>query len=172
MQFRVGGPPASDTALMPTDGQELRPLPDWTASLPSGLTPPPDKTWTITIGGKTLRPTWLINGRTFNPAHVEHQAPLSTPEHPFEIWKIRNKTAMAHVFHMHSTDFLLLSRNGKAPPPWEDCLKESFFIKPNETIYIAGHFADTFATGKYVVHCHMLDHEDHGLMSQFEVVSA
>ena len=34
---------------------------------------------------------------------------------------------------------------------------------------VAGHFSDY--TGKYVIHCHMLDHEDHGLMSQFEVVA-
>ena len=33
---------------------------------------------------------------------------------------------------------------------------------------VAGHFSDY--TGKYAIHCHMLDHEDHGLMGQFEVV--
>ena len=38
----------------------------------------------------------------------------------------------------------------------------------DDEIVVAGHFSDY--TGKYVVHCHMLDHEDHGLMSQFEVV--
>jgi spore coat protein A, manganese oxidase len=165
MQFRVGSA-QSDSSLMPSDGQDLRPLPDWVASLPGGLTPRPDKAWKITIGGG-LNPRWLINGRTFNPAHVEHQVTLGSTE----VWKIHNKTSMAHVFHIHSTDWYLLSRNGHRPPPWEDCLKESFFMKPNETIYIAGHFADSFATGKYVVHCHMLDHEDHGLMSQFKVVT-
>jgi spore coat protein A, manganese oxidase len=51
---------------------------------------------------------------------------------------------------------------------WEDCLKETFFLNPHETILLAGHFSDF--TGKFVIHCHMLDHEDHGLMTQFEVV--
>ncbi len=166
MQFHVGAA-EPDSTRMPNDGDPLRPLPGWTSSLPPGPTPNPNKTWTISIGGGRLTPTWLINGKTFNPARVEHQATLGTTE----IWKIHNKTSMAHVFHIHSTDWYLISRNGSPPPPWEDCLKESFFMKPNETIYVAGHFSDSFATGKYVVHCHMLDHEDHGLMSQFEIVS-
>ena len=72
------------------------------------------------------------------------------------------------MMHLHHTDWYLLARNGKPPPPWEDCLKETFFLYPGERILLAGHFSDY--TGKFVVHCHMLDHEDHGLMSQFEVV--
>jgi FtsP/CotA-like multicopper oxidase with cupredoxin domain len=62
----------------------------------------------------------------------------------------------------------MLSRNGQSPPPWEDCLKESFFLDPGDTIRVAAHFTDF--TGKYVIHCHMLDHEDHGLMAQFKIV--
>ena len=45
----------------------------------------------------------------------------------------------------------------------------SRFLDPGERVVVAGHFSDF--TGKYVIHCHMLDHEDHGLMSQFEVVA-
>jgi hypothetical protein len=71
---------------------------------------------------------------------------------------------------MHSTDWYMLSRNGLPPKPWEDCLKESFFINPGDTIHVAAHFSDH--TGKFVIHCHMLDHEDHGLMDQFEIVSS
>ena len=72
------------------------------------------------------------------------------------------------MMHIHHTDWYLLSRDGKPPPPWEDCLKETFFVYPGERIVVAGHFSDY--TGKFVIHCHMLDHEDHGLMTQFEVV--
>ena len=70
--------------------------------------------------------------------------------------------------HIHHNDWYLLSRDGRPPPPWEDCLKETFFVFPGERIRVAGRFADH--PGKFVVHCHMFDHEDHGLMSQFEVV--
>jgi FtsP/CotA-like multicopper oxidase with cupredoxin domain len=159
MQFRVGATEPDSTSIP----NSLRPLPAWTQGL--GVGSPVDKTWKITIGGNSLRPTWLLNGKTFNPARVDHRPHLDTTE----VWSVVNKTAMAHVIHMHSTDWYLLSRNGKAPPPWEDCLKESFFIKPQEKIHVAAHFSDF--TGKYVIHCHMLDHEDHGLMGQFEIVS-
>jgi FtsP/CotA-like multicopper oxidase with cupredoxin domain len=60
------------------------------------------------------------------------------------------------------------SRNGNPPAPWEDCLKDTFLLDPGERIVISGRMSDYL--GKFVVHCHMLDHEDHGLMSQFEVV--
>ena len=73
------------------------------------------------------------------------------------------------MIHIHHTDWYMLARNGKPPKPWEDCLKETFLVDPKETILVAGHFADF--TGKYVIHCHMLDHEDHGLMAQFQVVA-
>jgi FtsP/CotA-like multicopper oxidase with cupredoxin domain len=67
---------------------------------------------------------------------------------------------------------MLERRNGsdppEPPPPEQDCLKETFLLDPFDSILIAGKLSDY--TGKFVLHCHMLDHEDHGLMSQFEVV--
>jgi spore coat protein A, manganese oxidase len=158
MQFRVDGRRLPDHTRVP---RKLRPLPGWTRH----VSHEPDHTWTISIGG-LFKPTWLINGRTFNPAHAEVFPRLGTTE----TWEIVNRTNVAHMMHLHHTDWYLLARDGKPPPPWEDCLKETFFLYPGERILLAGHFADY--TGKFVVHCHMLDHEDHGLMSQFEVVKS
>jgi len=156
MQFRVGSPRLPDRTRVP---RKLRPLPGWTKHVSST----PDRTWEISIGG-LFKTTWLINGRTFNPARADARPKLGTTE----TWEIVNRTNVAHVMHMHLTDWYLLSRNGKPPPPWEDCLKESFFVYPRERILLAGHFADY--TGKFLIHCHMIDHEDHGLMTQYEVV--
>jgi FtsP/CotA-like multicopper oxidase with cupredoxin domain len=156
MQFRVDSGRRPDRTRVP---RELRPLPAWTKRAAKQ----PDRTWEISIGG-LFKPVWLINGRTFNPARADAKPKLGS----VETWEIVNRTNVAHMMHMHLTDWYLLSRNGKPPPPWEDCLKETFFIYPNERILVAGHFVDH--TGKFVIHCHMLDHEDHGLMSQFEVV--
>jgi spore coat protein A, manganese oxidase len=158
MQFRVGSRGVPDRSRVP---RSLRPLPAWTKQV--SMTP--DRTWTISIGG-LFRPTWLINGRTFNPARADAFPVLGTTE----TWEIVNRTGVAHLMHLHHTDWYLLARDGKKPPPWEDCLKETFFVYPGERILLAGHFADH--PGKFVIHCHMLDHEDHGLMSQFEVVRA
>jgi spore coat protein A len=157
MQFRVAGGRRPDRTRVP---RHLRPLPEWTRK----VSHKPDHTWTITIGG-FFKTTWRINGRTFNPAYADAHPRLGTTQ----TWEIHNKTSVAHVMHLHHTDWYLLARNGRKPPPWEDCLKETFFVYPNEKILVAGHFSDYI--GKFVVHCHMFDHEDHGLMSQFQVVA-
>jgi FtsP/CotA-like multicopper oxidase with cupredoxin domain len=156
MQFRVGSDRVTDPTRIP---RRLRPLPEWTRKASRR----PDHRWEITIGG-FFKTTWRINGRTFNPDYVETKPRLGS----VQTWELVNKTKVAHIMHLHHTDWYLLERNGKPPPPWEDCLKETFFLYPDERILVAGRFSDY--TGKFVVHCHMLDHEDHGLMSQFEVV--
>jgi spore coat protein A len=156
MQFRVGSRRLPDRTRVP---RKLRPLPQWTRH----VSHKPDHTWEISIGG-LFKTTWEINGRRFNPARADAHPRLGTTE----TWEIVNRTSVAHTMHVHLTDWYLLARNGKPPPPWEDCLKETFLLLPNERILVAGHFADY--TGKFVIHCHMLDHEDHGLMTQYEVV--
>jgi len=156
MQFRVGKP-MNDSTSVPA---ELRPLPGWVAEAP----PEPQHTWAIAIGGG-FTPNWTINDREFDPSFVERRPKLGT----VETWLLRNDTKVAHLMHPHHTAWYLLARNGKPPAPHEACLKDTFFMDPGEELLIAGRFSDHL--GKYVMHCHMLDHEDHGLMSQFETVS-
>ncbi len=156
MQFQVGGRVPDNTRVP----KRLRPLPGWAKRAKKREA---DHRWEITIGGG-FQTKWLINGKTFNPAHSDTFPQLGKTV----VWEITNKTAVSHMMHMHASDWYLLERDGKRPKPWEDCLKETFFLNPHETILVAGHFSDY--TGKYVIHCHMLDHEDHGLMAQFEVV--
>ncbi|MBW3653164.1 MAG: multicopper oxidase family protein [Actinobacteria bacterium] len=157
MQFRVGTRREPDRTAVP---RELRPLPAWVAEASTK----PSHVWRFTVGGG-LRPRWLINGRSFDPAYVEATARLGETV----TWELRNQTGVAHLIHLHHTDWYMLSRNGRRPPPWEACLKDTFFLDPGERVLVAGRVSDY--TGKYVVHCHMLDHEDHGLMSQFEVLA-
>jgi len=156
MEFRVGRTRQVDLTSIP---QALRPLPAWVAEAPSE----PSHVWRFTVSSGFI-PRWLVNGRTFDPAFAERTVELGETV----TWELRNDTAVAHLIHLHHTDWYMLSRNGKKPPPWERCLKETFFLDPDDRVVIAGRMSDY--VGKYVVHCHMLDHEDHGLMSQFEVV--
>ncbi len=160
MQFRVDPARVADRTRVP---RRLRPLPGWTAAAERRRGGKPDHRWEITIGG-LFKTTWLINGKTYNPARADAFPKLGTTE----VWEIHNRTSVAHVMHLHHTDWYLLSRDGKRPPPWESCLKDTFFVYPDEKIVLAGHFSDY--TGKFIIHCHMLDHEDHGLMSQFQVI--
>ena len=154
-QFRVDSARVHDGSRVPA---RLRPLPAWTR----GVSHRPDHRWTITVGG-VFKTTWLINGKSFDPTYCDATARLGETV----TWELHNKTSVAHLMHLHQTSWYLLSRDGRPPPPWEDCLKDTFFIYPGERIVVAGRLVDH--TGKFVVHCHMLDHEDHGLMSQFRV---
>lgn len=159
MQFRVSDEELTDDTAE-AQNLDLPALPAWTQTVsPSS---PIDETWTVS-GGFGGQP-WLINGKAFNPDRVETRPRLGS----VVVWEIQNNTSFAHVMHPHHTDWYVLERQGGPPPPEEDCLKETFFLDPFERITIAGKMSDY--TGKYVMHCHMLDHEDHGLMSQFEVV--
>jgi spore coat protein A len=160
MQFRVAPGRVADRTRIP---RRLRSLPRWAELAKQRGDRAPDHTWRISIGG-LFKTTWLINGRTFNPARADAFPRLGSTA----IWEIVNGTGVAHMMHLHHNDWYLLARDGRPPPPWEDCLKETFFVYPGERILLAGHFSDH--TGKFVIHCHMFDHEDHGLMSQFEVV--
>ena len=156
MQFRVDSGRVADRTKVPA---RLRPLPGWTRHVSHR----PDHTWNITVGG-LFKTVWEINGKSYDPAYADTKVKRGETV----TWELHNKTSVAHVMHLHHTSWYLLSRNGNPPPPWEDCLKDTFFLYPNERILVAGHLSDY--AGKFVVHCHMLDHEDHGLMSQFRVV--
>jgi FtsP/CotA-like multicopper oxidase with cupredoxin domain len=165
MQFRVAADATGEdatatlTELLERE-DDLRPLPDWVAT--ASATPSFD--WEITVSTGGLRPRWLLNGESYNPARSQVTAEVGE----VVTWKLHNRTQVGHLLHLHHTDWYMLRRNGAEPPPHERCLKETFFLDPFESVVVAGKMSDY--TGKYVVHCHMLEHEDHGLMSQFEVV--
>ncbi len=159
MQFRVGSGAPVDATSPLAHSQPLRDLPDWVDDAPAAHS----HTWRIEVG-KGFNPRWLINGKTFDPDYADVTAELGE----VVTWRLKNVTAVAHLMHLHHTDWYMLRRNGETPPAHERCLKETFFLDPGDDIVVAGKISDY--TGKYVVHCHMLDHEDHGLMSQFEVV--
>ena len=165
MEFRVGSTAVADDTAAIAHGDPLRSLPAWVDEVladPLNVDPRP---WTISVAGG-IRPRWLINGAAFDPAEVDRTAEIGE----VVTWRLRNNTRVAHLMHLHHTDWYMLRRNGATPPAHERCLKETFLLDPFDEIVVAGKMSDY--TGKYVVHCHMLDHEDHGLMSQFEVVEA
>lgn len=161
MEFRVPVKRARDRSRKPP--AKLRPLPEWTASASSS----PQRTWVFGLGVNSANaPAWTINGRVFDPARADAFPRLDTTE----TWQLTNVSQVAHYIHLHHSDWYMLSRNGGAVPPEEDCLKETFRLDPGESVVVAGHFSDY--PGRYVIHCHMLEHEDHGMMTQFEVVGS
>ena len=74
---------------------------------------------------------------------------------------------MDHPFHLHVNHFQVISRNGKPEPypAWRDTV----LVRQGETVRIRIRFRDF--TGKTVYHCHIIDHEDLGMMANLEIVS-
>ena len=76
--------------------------------------------------------------------------------------------------HIHLVDFKILNRNGKAPFSYEIGPKDVAYVGENETVRAVMRFGnkeatDTDVTGRYMIHCHNLPHEDHDMMTQFRV---
>ncbi|MEA2641452.1 MAG: hypothetical protein QOF51_2846 [Chloroflexota bacterium] len=88
-----------------------------------------------------------------------------------ELWRVINNSGAAHVFHVHDVQFQILDRNGAPPSAQEAGWKDTVVVRPNETVRIMMTFAD-FADldHPYMYHCHLLNHEDAGMMGQFLVV--
>jgi FtsP/CotA-like multicopper oxidase with cupredoxin domain len=85
-----------------------------------------------------------------------------------EIWEIENKSGgWFHPVHIHLVDFQILSRNGKAPFPYEMGPKDVVYVGEGEKVRVLMKF--TPHKGMYMVHCHNLPHEDHDMMAQFSV---
>jgi len=108
-----------------------------------------------------------INGRAMDPERIDERIPLGS----VEIWEIRNATPLAHPFHIHDVQFLVIERDGRPPLPQERGLKDTIVVEPGGTVKVKAEFADyADANLPYMYHCHILEHEDAGMMGQFVVV--
>ena len=119
-----------------------------------------------TMGINQLNGGFQINNTSFDMDVVNYTVPLNNTE----IWSIINNSAIAHPFHIHDVQFYILDRNGSLPNSNELGRKDVVLIKPQETVrFIAKfeNFADTAVP--YMYHCHLLVHEDGGMMGQFVV---
>ena len=88
-----------------------------------------------------------------------------------EIWKLTNKTLVAHPFHIHDIEFFVVDINGNPPPPQYQGLKDVILVQPDDTVRFITKFT-TFADPHvpYMYHCHLLHHEDDGMMGTFLVI--
>jgi FtsP/CotA-like multicopper oxidase with cupredoxin domain len=107
---------------------------------------------------------FTINGRTFDPERTDAIVKLGTVEE----WEIINAGGMMtfdHPFHIHTNAFQVLSQNGKSPPfqAWKDTVN----VPMGESVRVLIPFQDF--PGRTVYHCHILDHEDLGMMAVVEM---
>jgi FtsP/CotA-like multicopper oxidase with cupredoxin domain len=115
--------------------------------------------------GMGIGMSFTFNGKTFNSDHTDTTVKLNTVED----WELVNvdPDGMDHPFHLHINPFQVISRDGK--PELYRAWKDTVLVKSNETVRIRIPFRD-FA-GKTVYHCHILDHEDLGMMGIVEIKS-
>lgn len=86
-----------------------------------------------------------------------------------EQWRIFGKGAR-HTFHVHGCSFKVINRGGKAPQPWETGWKDTVIVSGKREVEFLVQFNKVASDATpYMYHCHMLEHEDMGMMGQFTV---
>ncbi len=115
-----------------------------------------------------LQMPFLMNGLQFDMNAINEYVPLNN----IEVWELNNNTQTSHPFHIHDVQFYILDRDGNAPPLNEQGRKDVVLVAPFETVRFIAQFSDFESdTVPYMYHCHMLPHEDMGMMGQFIVSS-
>jgi spore coat protein A, manganese oxidase len=107
---------------------------------------------------------WKINGKTWDSNRVDAKPGLWD----VEIWEITNAGGWVHPVHIHLIDFQILDRNGMKPYAYESGWKDVILLGEFETVRVIASFNPQ--PGKYMIHCHNVVHEDHDMMTQFEVI--
>lgn len=109
---------------------------------------------------------FTINNQSFDPGRIDEVVRLND----IEIWEFTNHSPLAHPMHIHDIQFRILDRNGKLPPLNERGLKDTVLVNPDETVRVITKF-ENYAdeSSPYMYHCHILEHEDRGMMGQFVV---
>ena len=115
---------------------------------------------------------WVINGLPWDERVVATPRANTT-----ERWFFENKSGgWFHPVHVHLVDFQIVRRNGRAPFAYENGLKDTAYVGENERLELLMTFRPALPVdpnrpvlGKYVMHCHNLVHEDHAMMTEFDV---
>jgi FtsP/CotA-like multicopper oxidase with cupredoxin domain len=107
-----------------------------------------------------------INGKEYDINRVDFQVPFGQTE----LWRFTTNGNAPHPVHIHGASFQVKSRTGGRGKlfPWESGWKDTVLLNDRETVEILIRF-DGYK-GRYLMHCHKLEHEDQGMMTNFEVI--
>jgi FtsP/CotA-like multicopper oxidase with cupredoxin domain len=107
-------------------------------------------------------PAFTLNGMKFDPERIDVTMKLGS----IEQWTLVNETSEWHTFHIHINDFQVVSVAGKPVPYVLE--EDNVALPPKSKTVVLMHPTDY--TGKFVFHCHVTFHEDHGMMAAVQVV--
>lgn len=162
LKLNVVAPTANPISTIPT---ALTTHSIWNATA-ANLT----RTFTLTMtnpGPTGIQGPFEINNTPFDMMHINFTVPFNN----IEIWEIRNQTPIAHPFHIHGVPFYVLSIGGATPAAHLQGRKDVILVPGGNTIV---RFITRFENYHdpmipYMYHCHMLPHEEDGMMGQFLV---
>jgi len=161
LDINVTGATANPIQTIPTSLATFTPLLEADADI--------TRTLTFTSSGAMgdLNGPFLINGAAFDMNTINYTIPLNNTE----IWSLTNQTPIAHPFHIHDVQFFILDINGNPPPPELQGYNDVVLVPAGmgNVRFIAQFTEHTSDTVPYMYHCHMLTHEDDGMMGQFLV---
>lgn len=162
LDITVGAATPSPITSIPTSLVSFTDIPEASANITRTLT-----FMSMTMGN--LNGPFMINGAMFDMSVINYTIPLDN----VEIWSLTNQTPIAHPFHIHDVQFQILDING-APPPaelqgWNDVVLVPGGMGNVRFIAKFSDHADDMYP--YMYHCHMLTHEDGGMMGQFLVTA-
>lgn len=138
------------------------PIPDALATIAALVEPGTPATRTFDLRWYT------INGQRMDMNRIDLTVPLDTTE----VWLVRNVHDWPHNFHIHDVQFQITAIDGSVPPAHLSGWKDTVYTEPGRAYTLAMRFADyADAVFPYMYHCHLLHHEDQGMMGQFLVLA-
>lgn len=156
----AGGLPILDLCA----ADALEPLPAPPANLGGRPAIEPDAA--ATVRAFKLQGHDAINGQSMDMTRIDEVVPRSA----VEIWEVSN-TVYSHNFHIHGVSFTVLTIDGRLPAPEASGRKDTVHLPTGQTARLAVQLpAHADPEHPYMYHCHILRHEDAGMMGQFVVL--
>jgi bilirubin oxidase len=172
----------ADVSFKPASGAAARPLPATLRPVPPLGAPVAKKSVVFSekmdmaamLGAKPAAAhggampagmTFMINGQVFEPSRIT----LTSRRDEVELWSIENRTDMDHPFHLHGTQFQIVERErgGVVTPEPYRAWRDMVNVQPDEIVRIA---TVQRMAGARMFHCHILEHEDLGMMGTLKVI--
>ncbi|MFC4113233.1 multicopper oxidase family protein [Nonomuraea zeae] len=135
------------------------------SAVPRALSRPPGRAPAVatrTFDFRRSESAWTINGQPYRPG-----VPLARPRlGTSEVWRLTSD--FHHPVHLHLAHFQVLARNGRPPAATDAGWKDTVDVRPYEVVDVLARF-DGYR-GRYMMHCHNLEHEDMAMMADFDVI--
>jgi len=152
MRFDITGK-STDSGRVPAQMRPREAIPE-----PAGAM----RRWDLMFS-TTGTPQWQISGLAFDINRIDARPQLGTTER----WLFVNQSHRLHPMHLHGVHFRVLERSTGTPNAGERAWKDTVMVALDETVIVQPWFKSY--RGRYVFHCHNMEHQEHAMMLQMEI---